>query len=44
MFGPIAGAIGSKNRCPVEKLGIDLWTIFQSAEEQESFADKTNRG
>lgn len=44
MFGFIPGAIGSKGRHPVEKLGIDLWAIFQSVEEQESFADKTNRG
>ena len=43
MFGPIAGAIGSKNRRPVEKLGIDLWAIFQSAENQKGFIDKNNK-
>lgn len=42
MFGPIAGAIGSKNRHPVEKLGIDLWAIFQSAENQKGFIDRND--
>ncbi len=42
MFGPIAGAIGSKNRRPVEKLGIDLWAIFQSAENQKGFIDRND--